>query len=141
MQNGSTYDPAKLSELLASIPLVKERIKAIEEMAYAEAQLGKEIPGFKLVDKRPARKWKNEGDVIQWAQANAVEPWAPRELLSVAQLEKKLGESAPKGKKKEAGKVLEPFVEKISSGTVLVPVSDDRPPAKRIEATDFAALT
>jgi len=139
---GTITDYKQLSQALISVPLIKERIKAIEEFAYTEAQAGRfgEEHGFKLVDKRPARKWKSEGDVIEWAQANAVDPYAPREILSVAQLEKKLGESAPKGKKKEAGKVLEPFVEKISSGTVLVPVSDDRAPAKRISAEDFTRI-
>jgi hypothetical protein len=137
------YDPAKLAEALLSIPLAKARIKALEEFAYAEANAGRfgEEHGFKLVDKRPVRKWKSDGDVIEWAQANAVDPYAPRELMSPAQLEKKLGESAPKGKKKEAGKVLEPFVEKVSSGTVLVPASDERPPAKMISVDDFEEMT
>jgi hypothetical protein len=132
--------PAKLAQALADIPLVKERIRAIEEHAYALATAGTDIPGFKLVDKVARRKWKNAGDVIVWAQANAIDPYAPKELLSVAQLEKKLGESAPKGKKKEAGKVLEPFVVKESSGTALVPISDARAPAKRISIEDFAVI-
>lgn len=134
------YEPARLADALASVALVKERIKAIEEFAYAEASAGKEIPGWKLVDKRPVRKWKSEGDVIEWAQSQAIDPWAPREILSPAQLEKKIAADAPRGKKKEAGKVLEPFVEKVSSGVALVPVSDERPPAKMVTATDFAVL-
>ena len=134
------YEPAKLAAALASIPLVKERIKAIEEFAYQEASAGKEIPGFKLVDKRPTRKWKSEGDVIEWAEKVAIDPYAPRELLSPAQLEKKIAADAPKGKKKEAGKVLEPFVEKVSSGTALVAITDERPPAKLVTADDFAVI-
>lgn len=126
------YNPKALAAALASIPLVKERIKAIEEFAYAEATMGKEIPGFKLVDKRANRRWKNEADVIEWAQKNAVECYAPREVLSPAQLEKKIG-----GKKKDAAKALEPFTEKVSSGTALVPATDDRPPAKLVTAQDF----
>lgn len=131
------YDPAKLAAALVAIPLVKERIKAIEEFAYTEAQAGRfgEAHGFKLVDKRPVRKWKSEGDVIEWAQKAAVDPYAPRELLSPAQLEKRIG-----GKKKETAAVLAPFIEKISSGTALVPLSDDRAPAKRISVDDFDAL-
>lgn len=130
-------DYTRLAAALVRIPTVKEWIKSIEEFAYAEAQKGADIPGFKLVDKRPTRRWKSEGDVIEWAQANAIDPFAPREPLSPAQLEKKLAENAPRGKKKEAGKVLEPFVEKVSSGTALVPLSDDRAPTKRITADDF----
>ena len=135
------YEPKRLAAALASIPMLKERIKAIEEFAYTEAAAGKEIPGFKLVEKRATRKWKSEGDVIEWAQAQAVDPYAPRELLSPAQLEKVLSKDAPKGKKKDAGKVLEQFVERVSSGTALVPVSDDRPPAKLLTVEDFALLT
>ena len=131
---------AKLSAALKSIPLVKERIKALEEFAYQEALKGIEIPDFKLVDKRPVRRWKSEGDVIEWAEKNAIDPYAPREVLSPAQLEKKIAEGAPKGKKKESGKVLEPFVEKVSSGTALVPVADDRPEAKHLTVDDFEVL-
>ena len=136
----AVVDHAKLAAALVSIPAVKERIKAIEAYAYAEASRGVEIPGFKLVDKRANRKWKSEGEVILWAQAQAIDPYAPRAVLSPAQLEKKLSADVPRGKKKEAGKVLEPFVEKVSSGTALVPIDDARPPAKLVTADDFAVI-
>jgi hypothetical protein len=130
-----------LATALADIPLVKARIKAIEEHAYKLALSGVEIPGWKLVDKVPRRKWKSEGNVIEWAQSQAVDPWAPREVLSPAQLEKKLQAAAPRGKKKEAGAVLEQFVDRVSSGTALVPVADDRPPAQqRVTGAHFEAL-
>jgi hypothetical protein len=124
--------PEKLAQALISIPLIKERIKAIEEYAYAEAQKGVEIPGYKLVDKRPVRRWKNEGDVIEWAQLREIAPYAPKELLSPAQLEKKIG--------KELKPQIAELIESKSSGTVLVSLEDDRPPAKRITADDFAAV-
>ena len=93
-----------------------------------------------ILDKVARRKWKSEGEVIEWAQKNAVDAFDKPALLSPAQLEKRLGETAPKGKKKEAGKVLEPFVEKVSSGTVLVPITDERPVAKRISVEDFTVI-
>lgn len=130
----------KLADALKMVPLVKERIKALEEFAYQEALRGAEIPDFKLVDKRPVRRWRSEGTVIEWAEKNAIDPYAPREILSPAQLEKKIAETAPKGKKKESGKVLEPFVEKVSSGTALVLATDDRPAAKLLTADDFEVL-
>jgi hypothetical protein len=125
---------AKLAEALRFIPLVKERIKAIEEHAYAEAQKG-EIPGFKLVDKRATRRWSDPEALLVWCkgrEATTPDPFAPPELLSPAQFEKKLD--------KEGKKEMAKFVESKSSGTVLVPVEDDRPPAKRITAADFPAL-
>lgn len=129
----------ELGKLLASIPLVKTRVSAIEEHAYKLACQGVQIPGFKLVDKVARRKWKSEGDVIMWAQKAAIDPYAPREVLSPAQLEAKVKE--PRGKKKEAIKALEPFYEKVSSGTALVPLSDDRPAVQRVGEIDFAAVT
>jgi hypothetical protein len=138
---GAIADYKQLAAALAAIPQVKERIKAIEEFAYTEAQAGRfgEEHGYKLVDKVPRRKWKSEGDVIEWAQANAIDPYE-KSLKSPAQMEAKLKETAPKGQKGKVGAVLEPFVEKISSGTVLVPVTDARQPAKRISADDFAVI-
>jgi hypothetical protein len=141
----ATVTPEQLASALGNIALVKARVKAIEEEAYAQAQRGVEIPGYKLVDKRPTRRWKSDGDVIEWAQNNlSPDPrivYAPRELLSPAQLEEVLRERAPRGKKKEAIAVLAPFIESKSSGTALVPVSDDRPPAKQqITAQDFPVV-
>ena len=136
----ANYDVAALAAALGSLALVKERIKAIEEFAYSEATRGVEIPGWKLVDKVARRKWKSEGDVIEWAQKNAIDPYEPRALLSPAQIEVKLKETAPKGKKKDAGKVLEPFVERVSSGTALVPAADNRLAVKRTTESDFAVL-
>lgn len=133
--NVAVYDPAKLAAALAAVPLVKERIKAIEEFAYSEALKGAVIPGFKLVDKRPSRRWRVAGDVIEWAEKNAIDPYAPRELLSPAQLEKRIG-----GSKKKAAEMVEPFVEKVSSGTVLVPVADERAPAKMVSIEDFEVI-
>ncbi len=136
---GAVVDYAKLAAALTSIPMVKERIKAIEQYAYEQASKGAEIPGFKLVDKRANRSWKSEEAVIKWAEAKAVDPYAPREVISPAQMEKLLAKDAPKGKKKDAGVELEPLVEKVSSGTALVPVTDERQPAKIVTAADFEA--
>lgn len=133
------YDVAKLAEELGSVALVKERIKAIEAFAYAEATRGIEIPGWKLVDKLPRRQWKSEGEAVLFAQEKGIDPYE-KSVLSPAQFEKKIAESLPKGKKKEAAKVIEHLVDKVSSGTALVPVSDERPPAKVITALDFPAL-
>ncbi len=139
---GEVVNHTELATLLAAIPQVKAQIKAIEELAYREAVAGREIPGFKLVDKRATRKWKDgeKGALIEWAQANAINPYEQPELKSPAALEKELAKDAPRGKKKEIGKVLEPFVEKVSSGYALVPASDDRPAVKQISANDFAVI-
>lgn len=123
--------PEKLATALVSITLVKARIKAIEEYAYAEAQKGMQIPGWKLVDKIPRRHWKVSEDFL--ADKFGERIWAPREVRSPAQAEKVLS--------KEEKKLLFEYVESKSSGTVLVPAADDRPTAQHaITAGDFAAL-
>ncbi len=131
----------ELEQAALDIPLVKERIKAIESHLYKLALAGAQLKLHKLVDKEGRRKWKNDGDVIMWAQGANIDPYAPREVMSPAQLEDKLKAAAPKGKKKAAIAVLEPLYEKVSSGTVLVPITDERQPTKaRVTAADFAAL-
>ena len=132
-----TYDPAALASALAAIPLVKERIKAIEEFAYAEALAGRGVPGSKLVDKRPPRKWKSEDESVKWAEATAIDPYAPRQVVSPAQMDERLKADAPRGKKKEATAVLKLFYEYVSSGLALVPENDDRQPVKLVSAADF----
>jgi len=128
-----SLDPKALSAALASIPLVKERIKAIEEFAYTQAQAGLQIPGYKLVDKKGRRHWTNENAVIEWAKARAIEPFEKPELKSPAQLEK--------GLKKPEKTELAAFTAVVSSGTVLVPESDARQPiSKMVTVDDFDVI-
>ena len=126
-------DLGKLSEALAAIPLVKERIKAIEELAYSEAVAGRKLPGYKLVDKRPRRQWTDENAVIKWAQERAIEPFEAPALKSPAQLEK--------GLKKPDKAELARFTASVSSGTTLAPESDARQEvSKAVTADDFTAI-
>jgi len=130
-------DMQTVADLLASIPMVKERIRAVEEYAYEQAKRGIEVPGYKIVDKMARRQWKAPDVVVMWAKGQGIDPYGEPPILSPAQMEAKLKEKMPKGKKKEAGAALEPLVEKISSGTVLVPVSDNRAPVKALTAEAF----
>lgn len=141
---GMPYDADALAKALVSIPLVKGRIKALEEFAYAEASRGAEIPGFKLVDKRVTRKWAQDAGKTQAAlfdmDLRDEDIYEVPELRSPAQVEKRLKEKAPRGKKKDAGDALKPFVNKVSSGTTLVQVADDRAPAKTVSIEDFSIV-
>jgi hypothetical protein len=135
----ATLPPAKLAQALAIFPAVKARIKAIEEAAYAAAERGETIPGYKLVDKRPTRKWAEPDAVIAWAKEKGLDPYAAPEILSPAQMEKRVAEGAPRGAKKDAAKPLAQWIKSESSGHALVAVEDDRKEVKRIEDKDFAA--
>lgn len=123
------YDPVALAKGLSMIPTVKAKIKALEEFAYAEAERGVQIPGWKLVEKRATRKWIDEAAVVAWAEANAVDPYEPPVLKSPAQLEKGLSKPAKAG--------MAALTEKKSSGHALVPETDDRPAVKPLSADEF----
>lgn len=132
---GQDYDAAALGRALDDMPLVEARIKALREFAYQEALRGVSIPGHKLVNKTPIRKWKDP-EAAAKTFAGRPELFTKPELVSPTQAQKILG--------KEAYRELcgpidhEParegdLVHKVSSGTVLVPESDARPSVQQVE--------
>lgn len=112
-----SYTPPQLAEFLRNVPLVEERMRAIKDEAYRRACEGEEIPGFKIVDKRAVRVWTDEKAAAEWAEHRGIDPW-DRKMKSPAQLEK--------GLKAAEKKELEPYYDKVSHGTALVPDSDKR---------------
>jgi len=118
------------------VPLLKALIERIDAYAYAEVREGRAPEGYKLVEKRATRKWRDEHTVAMELGKLGLtqdELFAPREVKSPAQLEKI---ERIKGNKE----VLAPFIIKESSGLVLVP-NDDKRPAWRADAKDeFKAL-
>jgi hypothetical protein len=129
---GLSYDPQKLSAALKMIPAIEAQMKAIDAFAYSEAEAGRCPPGFKLVDKRPTRKWKDEGAAETACKGLAPKPmaiYAPKEILSPAQMEKII--------KKD---LLKDLIESVSSGHSLVEESDKRPAVRPTAAEAFAAL-
>jgi len=125
-----------LVQALQAVPLLKALIERIDAYAYAEAREGRAPEGYKLVEKRATRKWRDEHTVAMELGKLGLtqdELFAPREVKSPAQLEKI---ERIKGNKE----VLAPFIIKESSGLVLVP-NDDKRPAWRADAKDeFKAL-
>lgn len=127
------YDADALAKALAMIPVVKERIKQIEEFAYAQATAGAKIPGYKLVDKVARRQWTaDEATIAEWAEARGVEPYE-RSLKSPAQIEK--------GLQKNEKPQLAELCAAVSSGTTLVPEADRRPAVSAmVTVEDFSAV-
>jgi hypothetical protein len=126
------YDPQALSKALDSIPLVEARIKALREFAYTEAERGNPPPNYKLVAKRPARKWLSEEAIVLWAKNNAIKPFEDPAVKSPAQMEK--------GLSKAQKELMAMYVESISSGNVLAHESDKRPAVHKALAEEFAVL-
>ena len=129
-----TYDPKKLSETLNMLPTMETWIKGVREFAYQESQQGRIPPGFKLVDKRATRKWREDINQDNLARNLGLKPPEIYEskLKSPAQVEKMLS--------KEGKKVFDQFVIAESSGKTLVPCSDKRPEAKERAVTEFDSL-
>jgi len=82
--------PGKLAQILAFEDLMGDYFKSVRAFAKRELEHGRKVPGYKLVQRRANRKWKDESAVadlfVGWE-----EQIYTKKLLSPAQLEKKLG--------------------------------------------------
>ena len=125
------YSLAQIAEFLEKAPLVEARISALREFAYQRACAGETIPGFKLVDKRATRRWRDEEAARKQFDKTPGAMTEP-ELRSPAQLEKLLG-------KKRFAHYAD-LVEKQSSGHTLVPDTDNRPSVATAQLTDFGVV-
>jgi len=124
-------DPASmtaeiLAEALDEVEIVESWAKNVRRYAHDQAMSGNPPPGWKLVEKRAIRKWKSESEAAQWLIDKGIseDEIFEQVMHSPAQMEKLVP-----GKNKEArAAALAAVVTKQSSGAVLVPVSDKRPP-------------
>jgi len=120
-----------LVQALQAVPLLKALIERIDAYAYAEARAGRAPAGYKLVEKRPTRKWRNDETValeLGKLGLTSDDLFEPRKLKSPAQMEK-----IPTLKNNK--ELLEPMIVKESSGLVLVP-NEDKRQAWKAEAKD-----
>lgn len=118
--NQLPYSPGKLAECLNALPMIEGWAKSVREFAYREAEAGRVPPGFKLVEKRASRKWKDGIEKVDTVKMFGVPNSAlyDQKLKSVAAFEKLLPKSSHP--------ILADWVLKESSGKTLVPVSDNR---------------
>jgi uncharacterized protein DUF2800 len=133
------YNSLELARALDFMPILEAWIKSTREFAYNEAEKGVEIPDYKLVEKQAIRKFK-EGiitkDLIAALGCGPYDIFKPVELINIGDAEK----MAPGKNAKERAAVLEPFVEKKSSGHTLVHNSDKRDPVRIDAKAAFAEL-
>ena len=130
--NALPYDPGKLAHYLTILPAIEAWTKGVREFAYREALHGRCPPGFKLVQKRAMRRWKDEQFTHETLKALG---WKPeqiedRKLKSPAQLEKLVGKDHVAN-----------LVVSESSGLTLAPEDDKRPAAKVDAAAEFTVIS
>lgn len=121
---GKPYEPAALAETLTFLDILEGWIKNTRQFAYEEAERGETVPGWKLVEKRATRKWKDEEAAGAALEAIGCEPWE-RKLITPSVAEKQIG--------KANRSILDELTIKESSGHTLVPDSDKRE-AVRLDA-------
>lgn len=128
------YDPVQLAKALEDIPLLEARIKNLREFAYAEAEAGRFTGhGWKIVAKRPTRKWRSDGEVAEALQDIGVPDdtiYEPRNVRSPKQLE-------DRGISKQ---YVARFTKSESSGHSLVPESDARPAVRAAPQQVFSPV-
>lgn len=129
----SGMSPREIAEVLREAGVLKDWIKRVEERAHKMAMDGSPPPGFKLVASRATRKWAtDEHDAARrLAAAGILDVWTTPELKSPAQVEKIAG-------RKAFAEIEDALVKKVSSGTILVPEQDPRPPVRADAEEEFA---
>lgn len=120
----------EIEEVLAN---VDELIKwANQVKAYAQdltINHGKQWTGFKVVEGRSIRRYKDEAKVAQVAKANGFTNIYQQSLLPITKLEKVMG-------KKNFDELLGPYIYKPAGKLTLVPNSDKRPAVDTTNAQD-----
>ncbi len=140
----NTIDTSKAADLLTDEELAEVLGKADSLIKYAnlikdyclnEALQGKHFAGWKLVEGRANRKYKDEAEianVLQKAGFENTDVFQPAKLLSITTMQSFLG-------KKKFEKLLGDYIIKPQGKPVMVPESDPRPVFSSAE-NDFEAL-
>jgi len=131
----AAMQPHDLARLLPKLDIVEDWMALVRSRAHAEAEAGRDIPGYKLVQKRGRRHWIGEDrDVIAAMHELGLLDHAIYNMTikSPAQMEKLLP--------KEARAAIAELCEMRSSGTVLVPEADRRLPVSGTGLSVFTPL-
>ena len=120
--------PDQLGHLLNNLEMIEHWVASVRQYAQGELNAGREVPGWKMVDKRAIRKWADEGVAVTWLQELGIpdEDLTITKFKSPAQIEKLIGDKVP-----------EEFVTRNSSGTKLARADSNLPDAAPVGAEFF----
>ena len=126
----------EIEDVLGEIPELIKWANAI--LAYATdaaVNHGKAWKGFKIVEGRSVRRYKDEDDVAREAESAGYTDIFDKKLISLTQMEKLMG-------KKAFTDILGGLIEKPPGKPTLVPISDKRPAIHTGSAqSEFTAIT
>lgn len=142
MSDPNTFTGEHLAERLRNVDMIEDWCRRLREYAHHEAESGRTPPGYKLVAKRATRKFKDPEEIESFLRRSIKmldeHLYADPKLRTPAQMETQLKKHYGM-KAKEAKETIDGFVESVSSGTVLAPIDDGRPPVKPEAAEEFLA--
>lgn len=121
--------PEEIGAYMDKLPLIEEWIKSLRRHAHTMLEAGTSVPGFKLVEKRPTRRWKNQDELLDWAASQNLEDEEifDKKIKSPAQIEKVVGKK----------NVPSDLIMSVSTGLSMVPDTDRRPPAALLASDEF----
>lgn len=118
----------QMARIIAATKSLTDWLGAVNQAAKGRLNNGLEIPGYKLVAKHGARRWRNEAEFLVDASFENVDTDLTKTtttIASPAQAEKKL--AALWGDAARAKAFVAGHVERVSSGATIAPADDKRP--------------
>jgi hypothetical protein len=138
-------DVERMAGILRAADVLEGWFDQVRRRAFEEAQAGRDIPGFKLVEKQARRKWTDDEHSIAGYLASSygvdVNDLMPPKLVTITEAEKLLASALGGAKNAKAAKddVSLKFTIKESSGLTLVAASDKRDAV--VPAAAFATVS
>lgn len=120
MEHPRALTPEQRSQVIMHRAMIEKFLEQLHEEAYADAKMGRPVPGMKLVEGRnPPRKWKDEKRAELFLTHDLGDKAFTKKLLSPTAVEETVG----KGKYKTR---FERWVNYGESKAILVPDTDKR---------------
>lgn len=131
MMPPDALSPEEIAQILDDADVIETWLKSVRAYAQELMEAGDYVPGWKLVEKRGTRKWKDERIVKQRLASEGLKNFTTEELVSPAQVERLA---------KKQGVQLDLFdlIERESSGVKLARETDKAASATASAVHDFA---
>lgn len=117
--DAKALDASQIALVLENADLIEGFVEDVRAHAVHMLLHSQEVPGWKIVEGRSNRRWRDESAAVTFMRERQIDPYDAPKMISPAVAEKML----PKPARKE----LAPLVEKPAGKPTLAPVSDVRP--------------